>query len=553
MKRSIRKLAIPLLIASTSGCAMPGHWEMPTVRNPFKKAATDSAYAKASEELKNPEKTFLSYAQWKENVGQVAEARKTYDDILENEPQNVRALIGRARLDQKSGLAEQAEQTLLTAIKKNPENTDLLHALGDFYAKEERFAEAIAPLQQAVEASPYHTGYRFDLAVAQVEADRVDDAITNFAVCVGKAEAYYNAGYVIQQNGDIAQAESLYRQALALKPKLTQAHTMLAAIDKQRRSEIQLAEMAIQPAPATNIQQVADLVDDADAAAQSASSAVEASVDELADKMVGAAKEVTEAVDASGPALELKTIANDLTAAADEIVDANQPVLTAPAMDLEAPTPAPLVRPSEVKLPEVTLASDAENIDGVLDAAMADIVTPLSETGSQSAAAQAANDIAQAEQSGRDAIEKLIEAPKASAKSLVDASKESLEKVASLSEAVEAKAVVADMQEAAGAGVTATTEAIADTTASVKASVNATVAQTADIIESKGVAVKEAVAGTSIPLNTATAKKLISDAKDSVRETTEKAVEILPAPKQAPKFIHASEPESLSKLTKPEK
>ena len=67
----------------------------------------------------------------------------------------------------------------------------VLDAVGQYYASQSRWDEAIEILTSAMRKAPEETTYRFHLAVALARSGDVDQAMPHFAKTVGDAEAHY--------------------------------------------------------------------------------------------------------------------------------------------------------------------------------------------------------------------------------------------------------------------------------------------------------------------------------------------------------------------------
>jgi len=168
------------------------------------------------------------YGEWQEQLGNLTEARKSYEYVLGENPKSTDAIIGLARLDHLAGRDPQAEQGFLKAIRLHPNDPQTHEAAGEFYASQKRWAKAIAQLNSAMMAAPAEPRYRYQLAVALARSGDLGTAMPHFVQTVGEAEAHYNIGYVLFEQGNRAGAEQHFVKAIALRPDLTQAQTMLA-------------------------------------------------------------------------------------------------------------------------------------------------------------------------------------------------------------------------------------------------------------------------------------------------------------------------------------
>lgn len=191
--------------------------------------------------LKNPGKLHLAYARWQEQLGNLVEARESYELALGDDPRSVDAVLGLARLDQLNGRPHLAEQRYLRALRLKPNDANVLDATGQFYAQQGKWDRSIDLLQQSVIASPNESTHRYNLAVALARSGRFDEALPHFSRTVGEAEAHYNVGYILYEQGDLARAEREFLQAVLKRPKLGEAQQMLEEVRAHRAQGQMLA------------------------------------------------------------------------------------------------------------------------------------------------------------------------------------------------------------------------------------------------------------------------------------------------------------------------
>jgi len=177
-----------------------------------------------------PPKLALSYAQYAADSGNFDKARQSYEMVLKDDPRSVDAIIGLARLDQLGGRTEHAEKGFQKALKLRPGDPAALDALGQFYAAQKRWPDAIQHLNAAVLGEPNEKTYRYHFAVALASAGDAPRALQQFAMTVGEAEAHYNVGHILYERGDLAEAERQFLAAVLKQPNLEVAQQMLEEI-----------------------------------------------------------------------------------------------------------------------------------------------------------------------------------------------------------------------------------------------------------------------------------------------------------------------------------
>ena len=180
----------------------------------------------------------LAYAQWMEADGNLTKAREHYARVAGERPESIEAILGLARIDMMSGRTHEAEQGFRTALRIDPSSPQALHALGQFYAAQHRWSEAVETLNKAMLAAPTEKTYRHDLAVAMVHTGDVNGALPHFVRTVGDAEAHYNVGLILRETGRLRDAEEQMLLAVTKNPDLHQAQYWLDEIRREHETSI---------------------------------------------------------------------------------------------------------------------------------------------------------------------------------------------------------------------------------------------------------------------------------------------------------------------------
>jgi tetratricopeptide (TPR) repeat protein len=233
-----------LLAAMLTGCASAGsRWPSFAKRDSTKR---DNGPRK---NLKDPTTLDLAYAKWQEQLGNMTEARERYQRVLHDEPQSIEALLGLARMDQLAGRLMEAEQGFRKALKNSPNDPLVLDALGQFYAAQEKWPQAIDVLKQGLQAAPNDDTLRFHLAVATARSGDIATAKPLFVNSVGEAEAEYNLGLILHDQGKLELAEQHFIQAVIKKPTLEQAQVWVNEICIEKETKNLLAGTSRQSRP----------------------------------------------------------------------------------------------------------------------------------------------------------------------------------------------------------------------------------------------------------------------------------------------------------------
>ncbi|WP_437188487.1 tetratricopeptide repeat protein [Planctomicrobium sp. SH668] len=236
----VKVLAGCFLITTVSGCITisPGtpSFSLKSLAKPqVQKASYEEQMETAPGNPKNPAKLKIAYGKMLEESGQLSEARKSYSEAVEIAPKEIEALIGLARLDHLAGNSELAEINYKKAVKLSPHAAMPHYHLGQFYASQNRWEESCEQLTKAMLADPDETQSRYALAVALVHTGKVDAALPHFIRTIGDAEAHYNVGRILYEDGKAEQAERHFALAATKKPDLVAAQSWLAHIHEQRQ------------------------------------------------------------------------------------------------------------------------------------------------------------------------------------------------------------------------------------------------------------------------------------------------------------------------------
>jgi tetratricopeptide (TPR) repeat protein len=194
-----------------------------------------------TDNLKNPTRLHLTYAQLNEQTGDVEKARNSYNNALEYNERSVEAVLGLARLDLLADRPHQAEQGFLKAIRLAPNDSRVAEAAGQFYITQDRFKEAARHLLKGVELNPTDKRLRHRLGLALARQGEIAAAEPHFIQAVGAAEADYNIGLILYEQGDIDSAEQRFFQASLKKPQLAQAQHWLDTVRQERANRQNMA------------------------------------------------------------------------------------------------------------------------------------------------------------------------------------------------------------------------------------------------------------------------------------------------------------------------
>lgn len=197
-----------------------------------------SLFGGPNRKLKNPSRLHLAYARWQEQVGNLNQARESYEVVLDEEPKSVAAMIGLARIDQLAGRTEEAEAGFQKALKLKPHDPEVLAAGGQFYADQKNWQAAIPLLTQAVASAPNEPEIRYHLAITLARSGDIDTALTHFIKSSGEAEAHYNIALILHEQGKLDASEREFQLALAKRPDFSEASIWLDEIRQEREGTL---------------------------------------------------------------------------------------------------------------------------------------------------------------------------------------------------------------------------------------------------------------------------------------------------------------------------
>ena len=163
-----------------------------------------------------------------ESDGNIAGAMALYQKSLQMTPNDVRAMIGYARLLDSEGNFLEAEKLYHRALEIEPTNAVTLNDLGMIYARQGMYEHALERISQAIQLQPANQRYRNNIAIALIDAGRFDEAFEHLAVVHGAATAHYNLGYLLSRRNMIDQAVGHLQHALTMNPQLTPARQLLS-------------------------------------------------------------------------------------------------------------------------------------------------------------------------------------------------------------------------------------------------------------------------------------------------------------------------------------
>ncbi len=149
----------------------------------------------------------------------------------------------------RKGQVDEAQKGFLAYLKIQPQNAEVLHAVGLIYVEQNKLGEAADYLKAAVEAQPNNPTLRLHLANALKMQGLFGQATTllndTLAQYPQYAPGYNNLGTLYYAQGKLTEAVAAYRQALETEPTYIDAYYNLG-LALAKNEELEAASQTYQ-------------------------------------------------------------------------------------------------------------------------------------------------------------------------------------------------------------------------------------------------------------------------------------------------------------------
>lgn len=183
----------------------------------------------------------IALARLCERRGEIEQAEQMYRSLLQKSPQDARLHHRLGVLAVRRGEFARAEEHFRTAQSLGLATLDLQSDIGYCLYLQQKLPEAEATLREAVKAAPNHVAATNNLALVFGAQGRYKESLDLFKRVNREAEAYANLGYVLAQNGDSEQAKQMYLHALTLDNTMRAAAQAMVQIEERERAQTRLA------------------------------------------------------------------------------------------------------------------------------------------------------------------------------------------------------------------------------------------------------------------------------------------------------------------------
>ena len=167
-----------------------------------------------------------------EKRDKLEQAREIYQELLDKNPQNAdymhRLAVVCTRLQRNAEAASFYER----ARKLDPDNAALLADMGYFYYLNGDLPESERMLRKALHLKPSYVRATNNLALVVGVKGDLEESLSLLQRIGNGAQTRASLGYIHQQRGETTLATALYREALKIDPKLTDASRALARLTK---------------------------------------------------------------------------------------------------------------------------------------------------------------------------------------------------------------------------------------------------------------------------------------------------------------------------------
>jgi predicted TPR repeat methyltransferase len=143
----------------------------------------------------------------------------------------------------RQGNLDDARRLYQAVLERRPDDPVALHYLGVLMHQSGHSERAIELIRRAIELQPDNPGIHNNLGNVLLESGRVDEAVGAYRHCLELApdfvETHNNLGTIYRKRGDLAEAEAAYLHAIELRPDFADAYCNMAnlRVDQGRTAE----------------------------------------------------------------------------------------------------------------------------------------------------------------------------------------------------------------------------------------------------------------------------------------------------------------------------
>ena len=173
-----------------------------------------------------------------QKLGNRAQAEVLYNQVLKEEAGNPFALYGLGALALNAGQMAKAVELLQASIQNGYRDATAYSHLGIALQSSGRLDEAIGVYAEGLKRFPRDPSWVNNTSVVLAQKGDLDGALRESKLVIKNfpkdLRAYLNAGQYLTEMGNFADAEAMFRKALALEPEHIQARAALESVGKLR-------------------------------------------------------------------------------------------------------------------------------------------------------------------------------------------------------------------------------------------------------------------------------------------------------------------------------
>jgi tetratricopeptide (TPR) repeat protein len=191
-----------------------------------------AAHWKRSLELEPAPEIYSDYGFMMAQLGKPQDALAAYEKALELDPGCASAHFNLAVASIQAGALGEAESHYRAALRAKP-NAETYNGLGFVLAAQGRPGEATEQFQKAIEINPQYTPAYNNLAETLAKQGKLEDAAIYYRASLKErpsAAVHTDLGVVLRKLGKTEEAETEFRQALAMDPGQQKARRNLNAL-----------------------------------------------------------------------------------------------------------------------------------------------------------------------------------------------------------------------------------------------------------------------------------------------------------------------------------
>ncbi|MGD0897244.1 MAG: tetratricopeptide repeat protein [Thermoguttaceae bacterium] len=201
----------------------------------------------------DPLENQIAMARLCERRGESDDAEQLYRALLQKAPRDPLIHHRLGVLAVAKGSFSEAQEHFRTAMSHCVPGADLLSDVGYCCYLQGRFQEAEDWFHQALKVNPNYRMAINNLGLAVGAQGRFNESLSLFKRIVSEAEAYSNVGYVLAENGQPKQAQQMWLRALSLDNTLRPTAQAMLQVAERSQTQVQTSAAGRESPPAAAV------------------------------------------------------------------------------------------------------------------------------------------------------------------------------------------------------------------------------------------------------------------------------------------------------------